>query len=197
METVQLLPHILWIIYHFCKTILCENLIRVAFHFIFTILTVYILFDFFVINNRYIIKFKNINKVSDTEWLCSLKILSYVTLCQWFVYLITLLLATNLSDAFSLLIPLLYTYIFDNLYSIAANAYNINESLKKHHLDLVKVLNILLIIVLVIGTIINGSVFDSLSKRYDFVYYYLSFMASFSFSYLMSKLMMSYTFNHK
>lgn len=163
--------------------------------FIFSILIIYIAFDFFIKKKGHFYHNDDLDKRGynpDTVLMFkeSKNILGLVTFYQYFFYMLTIFISKGLGDTFSLIIPLLYTYIFDNMYSIIANHKNIHEDIQKSDLDKVKISSIILIAGSIIFAGLIAPTLNNDSKNY--VIYYNTLCSSIIIAYFATLFMMHY-----
>lgn len=180
------------------KYILLNNLFRLIVQLISFAFIMYIAYDFFCRKEGHIYKNEELEKKGRTGefslnevnmFITSKNILGFVTFLQWLSYEFTVSVCVGkLGDAFSLVIPLLYTYIFENLYTVIANEKNIHPLIQKSHLDNIKISNIILIVMSIIQVSFIGTFFQK--EPLIFFNYYFTVMFSFILSYFVTVFMM-------
>ncbi|RAK43566.1 hypothetical protein BHU61_13290 (plasmid) [Macrococcus epidermidis] len=176
------------------KHFITENISKFIFQFIFYAFLCYIAYDFFVkkrgrFYHNDTLDNKGYNPDIVHMYKESKNILGLVTYLQWFTYEVSVIIIKGIGDTFSLIIPLLYTYIFENIYSVLANEKNIHQDIQKDDLDKVKTSNIILIIYSIVFVSWLNPYFN-ISTSYTYLNYYMTTIFSIIVSYFITIFML-------
>ncbi|QUX18680.1 hypothetical protein RES5_004355 [Staphylococcus haemolyticus] len=86
-------------------------------------------------------------------------VFQFIVFCQFFIYSlfgmkIQLLFDTKESDYLYFIIPLFFTYIFDNLYTVFIDSCKLTEKLKKVESNNIRFINIIMLVAIIIYALI-------------------------------------------
>lgn len=102
---------------------------------------------------------KELKTADDIAYYVSSKnTLGLIAMMQGVLYSATLLMYNSENGIFGLIIPILYTYIFENMYTIRANQKMIPSYIQKSDLDSVKMNNIILLLFIIVRVTVLSSI---------------------------------------
>lgn len=91
-------------------------------------------------------------------YISSKNTLGLIVMIQWGIYSAMLIMYNSENGIFGLIIPILYTYIFENMYTIRANQKMIPSYIQKSDLDSVKMNNIILMLFIILRATVLSSI---------------------------------------
>lgn len=138
---------------------------------------------------------KELKTADDIAYYISSKnTLGLIVMMQWGIYSATFLLYNSKNGIFGLVIPIMYTYIFENIYTIKANQKMIPSYIQKSDLDSIKMNNIILLLLIIVRATVLASI--PLMTSSDNIYQqYLNYcfvaMVSYAIGYIFMRLILN------